>query len=297
MNNRDMFSRVHTAVATPFTANGELDWSQFKLQLERQISGGVQGIVAVGTTGESPTLELHEHIEVIAQAVKIVRGRALVIAGTGANSTKEAIALTKAAEDVGADASLQVVPYYNKPSQKGLFQHFLAITNATRLPIILYNIPGRTGVDMVVDTVRQLALAASNIIGIKEASGSCDRVTELRQQLGEHFVILCGDDSLTLPFMSVGADGVISVVSNVVPEMVVAMVNAIRECRPATARELHARLYPLTKALFAEGNPAGMKEALLCLGLDTGHVRLPLVGVSEATSKAIQVAMRQLKPL
>lgn len=286
---------VFTALITPFTASRQIDEANLERQIERQIKGGVNGIVPVGTTGESPTLDFDEHIRVIKLAVEITASRIKVLAGTGANSTSEAIALTKAAEKVGADGSLQVAPYYNKPSQEGLFEHFREIADATRLPIILYNIPGRCGIDVTVDTVCRLREARKNIVGIKVANGSCDYVTELLAKLGPDFTILCGDDSLTLPFMAVGANGVISVVANVVPASVVWLVRAVSAGDFERARYNHAQLFGLTKSLFLEGNPVGVKCAMNQLGLDSGMVRLPLVKVQHATANAIRKELLALE--
>jgi len=205
-----MFTGTYTAIVTPF-ANGQIDTEALRKLIAGQIKGGVDGIVPVGTTGESPTLTFEEHIEVIKLTVKFVGGKVKVLAGTGANSTAEAVHLTQAAEEAGADGSLQVAPYFNKPSQEGIFQHFMEISRATKLPLVLYSIPGRCGVEIGVETVRRLAAATPKVVGIKEAGGSVDRVSQLRAALGKKFTILSGDDSLTLPFMSVGAQGVISV--------------------------------------------------------------------------------------
>jgi 4-hydroxy-tetrahydrodipicolinate synthase len=211
------FTGTYTAIVTPFKG-GKLDEAALEKLIKAQIKGGVDGVVPVGTTGESPTLDYEEHIQVIEAAVEFAAGKIKVLAGTGGNSTSEAIYLTKAAEEAGVDASLQVAPYYNRPSQEGLFQHFHAIARATKLPIMLYSIPGRCSVEIGVDTVVRLAHDAVNIIGIKEAGGNADRVSQLRMALGPRFTIMSGDDSLTLPFMAVGAHGVVSVASNVIPK-------------------------------------------------------------------------------
>ena len=211
-----MFTGTYTAIVTPFL-NGQLDEEALARLIKAQIKGGVDGIVPVGTTGESPTVDMAEHVRIIELSVKFAERKIKVLAGTGGNATSEAIFLTKEAERVGADGSLQVAPYYNKPTQEGLFQHFRAIARETKLPIVLYSIPGRCGIEIAVDTVKRLVAAHKNIVGIKEAGGSCDRVSQLRAALGPKFDILSGDDSLTLPFMCVGANGVISVASNVIP--------------------------------------------------------------------------------
>src|SRR5258705_1850008 len=233
-----MFTGTHTAIVTPFK-DGKVDEPAFERLIKAQIKGGVDGIVPVGTTGESPTLSYEEHVHVIALAVRIAAGKIKVLAGTGANATKEAIYLTQHAEEAGADGSLQVAPYYNKPTQEGLFQHFHAIARATKLPIVLYSVPGRCGVEIGVETVNRLAHDSVNIVGIKEAGGNADRVSQLRALLGPKFTILSGDDSLTLPFLSVGAHGVISVASNVVPKELVHMVQAFAKGKVDVAQKLH----------------------------------------------------------
>lgn len=287
-----MFTGTYTAIVTPFRSNGQLDEVALERLVKAQIKGGVDGIVPCGTTGESPTLSYEEHVQVIELTVKFAAGRCKVIAGTGANSTSEAIYLTKAAEEVGADASLQVAPYYNKPTQEGLFQHFKAIAAETDLPLILYSIPGRCGVEIGVDTVKHLAGTCPNVVAIKEAGGSCDRVSQLRHALGRHFNILSGDDSLTLPFMSVGAEGVISVASNVIPREVSHMVDYFRSGRPDAALKLHAKFYPLFKDLFIETNPIPVKAALAMLGQVEENYRLPLVKMSSKNRAVLQATMK-----
>ncbi|MCX6902148.1 MAG: 4-hydroxy-tetrahydrodipicolinate synthase [Verrucomicrobia bacterium] len=284
------FTGTHTAIVTPFK-NDEVDEAALERLIRQQIKGGVAGIVPVGTTGESPTLDYDEHIRVVGLSVKLAAGRIKVLAGTGANSTKEAIYLTQQAEAVGADGSLQVAPYYNKPSQEGLFQHFRAIARSTRLPIILYSIPGRCGVEIAVDTVKRLARESRNIVGIKEAGGSADRVSQLRAALGMKVVVLSGDDSLTLPFMAVGAQGVISVVSNVAPREVSQMVRAFANGKLRLAQKLHARLYPLFKDLFIETNPVPVKAALAMMGIIEEEYRLPLVPLSPKNRETLRATL------
>jgi 4-hydroxy-tetrahydrodipicolinate synthase len=257
-----------------------------------QIKGGVDGIVPVGTTGESPTVNYEEHIQVIELAVKFAAGKVKVLAGTGANSTTEAIFLTKEAEKLGADGSLQVAPYYNKPTQEGLFQHFREIARTTKLPIVLYSIPGRCGVEIGVDTVRRLAAECPNIVGIKEAGGSCDRVSQLRTALGPRFEILSGDDTLTLPFMAVGANGVVSVASNVAPREVSRMVGAFASGRAKQARQLHGKLFPLFKDLFLETNPIPVKAALAMMGIIAEEYRLPLVPMSASHRETLRKTLK-----
>jgi 4-hydroxy-tetrahydrodipicolinate synthase len=291
-----MFTGTYTAIVTPFL-NGEVDEVALSRLIRAQVRGGVDGIVPVGTTGESPTLDYDEHLNVIAQSVKVAAGRIKVIAGTGGNSTEEAIFLTQEAEAVGADGSLQVAPYYNKPSQEGLFRHFQAIARNTSLPIVLYSIPGRCGIEISISTVVRLARACRNIIGIKEAGGDADRVSRLRQALGPKFVILSGDDALTLPFMSVGAQGVISVASNVIPKQVSKMVSAFAQGRVAAAQRLHAQYYPLFKDLFIETNPAPTKAALAMLGQIENELRLPLVPISKENSQQLRRTLKACKIL
>src|SRR5438876_8177020 len=260
-----MFTGIYTAIVTPLK-EGKVDELAFERLIKAQLKGGVDGIVPVGTTGESPTLSFEEHMYVVELAVKFAAGRLKVLAGTGGNSTDEAIYLTIAAEKGGADGSLQVAPYYNKPPQEGLFQHFRAVAYATGLPIVLYNIPGRCGVEIGVDTVKRLARECKNIVGIKEAGGNADRVSQLRAALGPKFVILSGDDSLTLPFMAVGAQGVVSVASNLIPREISHMVRAFAAGRPVAALKLHERFYPLFKDLFIETTRSPVKPTRRCPG-------------------------------
>jgi 4-hydroxy-tetrahydrodipicolinate synthase len=276
-----MFTGTYTAIVTPFK-NGKVDEAALAKLVQLQVKAGVEGIVPVGTTGESPTVDYDEHIRIIEVVVQVAAGRVKVLAGTGGNSTKEAIYLTQRAEAVGADGSLQVAPYYNKPSQEGVFQHFREVARATKLPIILYSIPGRCGIEISVDTVKRLADTCKNIVGIKEAGGNADRVSQLRAACGPKFEILSGDDSLTLPFMAVGAQGVISVASNVIPKQVGDMVRAFAKGDVTVAQKLHAKYYPVFKDLFIETNPVPTKAALAMLGLMQEDVRLPLVKMSEA---------------
>ena len=286
-----MFTGTYTAIVTPFK-NGQLDEAALERLIKNQIKGGVEGIVPVGTTGESPTVDNDEHVRIIELSVKLAAGKIKVLAGTGANSTSEAIVLTKAAEGVGADGSLQVAPYYNKPTPEGLYQHFKAIANNTKLPIVLYSIPGRCGVEIGVPTVKRLAADCKNIVGIKEAGGNADRVSQLRAALGAKFEILSGDDSLTLPFMAVGAQGVISVASNVAPREVSNMVRAFAAGDVKKALAIHQKLYPLFKDLFIETNPVPVKAALAILGQMDEEYRLPLVRMSAANRATLKAAMK-----
>jgi len=282
-----MFTGTYTAIVTPFK-QGKIDEVALARLIKMQIKGGVDGIVPVGTTGESPTVDYKEHIEIIALSVKYAAGKIKVLAGTGGNSTSEAIYLTQEAEKAGADGSLQVAPYYNKPTQEGLFQHFHAIARATKLPIVLYSIPGRCGIEIAVDTVDRLAHDSVNIVGIKEAGGSADRVSQLRAVLGARFNILSGDDSLTLPFMSVGADGVISVASNIIPREVSHTVKAYAKGKHAVALKLHQKFYPVFKDLFIETNPVPVKAALAMMGVCDEEYRLPLVKMSTKNRETLR---------
>lgn len=287
-----MFTGTYTALVTPFK-DGRFDCSAFNRLIKSQVKGGIDGIVPVGTTGESPTLSFEEHVEVVAKAVEFAAGKINVIAGTGANSTSEAIFLTQAAEKAGADGSLQVAPYYNKPTQEGLYQHFRAIARATRLPIVLYSIPGRCGIEIAVETVRRLVDDFDNIVGIKEAGGNPDRVSQLRLALGNEFVILSGDDSLTLPFMSVGAKGVISVASNIIPKEVGQMVKAFLSGKAEAALRIHCKFYPLFKDLFVETNPIPIKTALAMTGQIEEEFRLPLVAMSLKNRETLKSTLKR----
>ena len=287
-----MFRGTFTALVTPFR-NGSIDVSAFQTLIETQIAAGITGVVAIGTTGESPTLSHDERQQVIRLTVATANKRCVVIAGTGSNATEQAVADTKTAEKLCVDGALLVAPYYNKPSQEGLFRHFKAIAEATSLPIILYNIPGRCSVDITPETVVRLAKDCRNIVSIKEASGSVDRVSDLRRRLPESFTILSGDDSLTLPFMSVGAAGVVSVASNLFPAEVCALVRACESRDFKSAATLHRKLLPLFKDLFIEPNPVPVKTALGWRGTMSGDVRLPLCEMSDANQATLRKTLEE----
>ena len=282
-----MFRGTYTALVTPFR-DGEIDVPALEALVEGQIADGVSGVVAVGTTGESPTLSAAEREQVIRVTVEIAKGRCQVLAGTGSNSTSATITATRAAEKMGVDGMLIVAPYYNKPSQEGLFRHFQAIAQATAAPIMLYNIPGRGAVDIGAETVERLAMDCANRVSIKEASGSVDRVSELRARLPEAFTILSGDDSLTLSFLSVGAVGVVSVASNLFPAEVVSMVQAFRAGDTKSARDLHLKLLPVFKDLFIEPNPVPVKTALSWRGVMSADCRLPLCEMTAANQARLR---------
>ena len=289
-----MFRGTFTALVTPFR-NGGIDDSAFKKLIEAQIAAGITGVVAIGTTGESPTLSHEEREQVIRLSVATANKRCLVLAGTGSNATQHAVADTRIAEQFGADGALLVAPYYNKPSQEGLFRHFKTIADATSLPIVLYNIPGRCSVDILPETVVRLAKDCRNIVSIKEASGSVERVGELRRRLPESFTILSGDDSLTLPFMAVGAAGVVSVASNLFPSEVCALVRVCESGDLKSAAKLHRKLLPLFKDLFIEPNPVPVKTALGWRGAMSGEVRLPLCEMSEANQARLRKTLEDFE--
>jgi len=284
-----MFRGSMTALITPFK-NGQFDEATFVEQIGFQAKNGTDGIIPVGTTGESPTLSHEEHHRVIEVAVKAAKGTGMkVIAGTGSNSTDEALDLTKYAKKIGADGALIVNPYYNKPTQEGLYQHFKAIANAVDIPVVLYNIPGRTGITMNVATTARLARDCKTIVAMKEATGSLDMASET--VAATKLAVLSGDDSLTLPIMSVGGVGVISVASNLIPKQIAQMVHAAEKGDFATAREIHLRHFELFRSLFIEGNPMGIKAAMQMVGRDTGDMRLPLWPASDACRTAIRAAL------
>jgi len=283
-----------TALATPFRGR-EISFADLKRLVDHQVRGGIDGIVPVGTTGESPTLSHEEHIDVVRATIEYARGRVPVIAGTGSNSTAEALELTRLADEAGAAAVLVVAPYYNKPSQEGLFRHYSAIAEATDLPIILYSIPSRCAVEIGIPLVERLRSKYSNVRWIKEAGGSVDRVDQLKRAMGDDIVVLSGDDSLTLAFMASGAEGVISVAGNVVPGLVVRMVRLMQKNDFARALRLHRRLYPLFKALFIEPNPVPVKAALaLARIIGSEEVRLPLCRMTPANRAILVKAVSEL---
>jgi 4-hydroxy-tetrahydrodipicolinate synthase len=279
-----MFRGTFTALVTPFREDA-VDFAALRNLIESQISAGIDGLIAVGTTGESPTLTHEERKQVIRFTVETANKRCLVLAGTGSYSTREAIAATEQAEKLGVDGALLVAPYYNKPSQEGLFRHFSAIAKSTGLRLMLYNIPGRCGVDIAAETVARIQSDVSNVVCIKEAGGNVDRVSELCARLPEAFTVLSGDDGLTLPFMAAGAVGVVSVASNLLPREMCELVGAFAKGDITRAEQLHRKLYWLFKDLFIEPNPVPIKTALSWRGAITAEVRLPLCEMS-ATNRA-----------
>jgi len=275
-----MFEGAFTAIITPFD-NDKIDYKSLELLIERQISGGIDGIIPMGTTGESPTLSFEEHEEFIRRVVKIVNGRIKVIAGTGANSTSEAIWLTKGAEDSGVDATLSVNPYYNKPTQRGLIAHYEAIAKATKLPIILYNIPGRSGVNFLPESVAELLKRTDHVAAMKEASGDIPQMMRLIELCGDKLTVLSGDDNLLLPVLAIGGKGIISVLSNILPADVKKVVTLYKENKTLEARALFYKLLPLCRGMFLETNPIPIKAAMEMVGACGGDLRLPLVPLSD----------------
>ena len=280
---------VFTALITPFN-NGAVDFEKLRELVEMQVKGGVAGIVPVGTTGESPTLSYEEHNRVIATVIEQAAGRCRIIAGTGANSTSEAIDLTRHAKAAGADATLQVTPYYNKPTQEGLFRHFSAVADQGGLPVVLYNVPGRSGVAIAESTVARLSRNPM-IVAIKEAAGSVERVSAIRDLCD--ITVLCGDDSLTLPMMAVGASGVISVTSNLIPAEIVRMVGAFQRGDLDTALAMHRKYYAFFRDQFVETNPIPIKAAMAMKGLIREEYRLPLCELGDAGRTKLRATMER----
>lgn len=279
---------VYTALVTPF-ANGKVDYAALKDLVESQISGNVAGVIPVGTTGESPTLDCDEHMKVIEKVIEFADKRCQVIAGTGANCTEEAIKLTREAKKLGADASLQVTPYYNKPTQEGLYRHFSTIADTIDLPVVLYNVPGRAGVPIATETVARLS-SNPMIVAVKEAGGSVDRVSDILDRC--NITVLSGDDSLTLPMMSVGAKGIISVASNIIPGELSKMVSLALDGNYIEARKIHAKYYRLFCNLFIETNPVPVKAAMEMLGMGKAEYRLPLCELTEKNAGILRDTLK-----
>ena len=283
-----MFEGAYTAIVTPFRADGSVDYTKLRALVDLQARAGIDGIVPVGTTGESPTLNYEEHREVIMVATEAARGRMKVIAGTGANSTAEAIELTRYAIEAGADATLQVTPYYNKPNAEGIIRHFSAVADLG-LPVVLYNVPGRTARDVPADLVVRLA-KHPGIVAVKEAAGNVDRVSQILSRC--NITVLSGDDALTLPMMSVGAKGVISVVSNVAPDMVANMVHHALKDQWEEARALHYKLHRLFTDLFIDTNPIPVKAAMHMMGLIEEAYRLPLCSMTDPLKEILRETLK-----
>ena len=288
------FGRVLTAMITPFKTDGSVNYDVAVELAAHLVNNGTDTLVVCGTTGESPTLSWEEEYQLFVEVLQAVRGKAKVIAGCGSNSTKEAIAATEKAATMGVHGSLQVVPYYNKPPQSGLYQHFQAIANACpQLPILLYNVPGRTGQNLTPETVARLA-EINNIVGIKEASGNLDQASEIRRLTPKEFQIYSGDDSLTLPLLAIGAMGVVSVASHLVGNQLQQMIQAFSLGKIPSANEIHLQLFPLFKALFLTTNPIPIKQALKLQGWDVGSTRLPLCEADPDVTDKLKVVMQEL---
>ncbi len=286
-----MFKGSIVAIVTPFK-NGKIDEKKLRELIDFQINNGSSGIVPCGTTGESATLNFDEHESVIQITIEQVKKRVPVIAGTGSNSTQEAIMLTQQAASAGADASLQVSPYYNRPTQRGLYEHFKAIAQSVKIPIILYNIAGRTGVNIEPETIAKLAKDCKNIVAVKEASGSLDQMSRIKQLCPKEFNLISGDDGLTLPVLSIGGIGIISVVANIVPSDVANLVTAFAKGDFKKAKELHYKLLPLIKAVFLETNPIPVKTAMGLLGMCDPGLRLPMCNMSDDHLEKLKQALR-----
>jgi 4-hydroxy-tetrahydrodipicolinate synthase len=288
-----VFEGTYTAIVTPFRdePGQPIDWDGFDALIEAQVAGGVTGIVPCGTTGESCTLTREEHSAVIERTVKRVKKRAQVIAGTGSNATHEAVAASQHAERAGADAVMVVVPYYNRPGQDGLYHHFVEVARSVSVPVIVYNIPGRTGVDLAPETLARIAEAAPNVVATKEATGNVLRAQKIIQTMGSRMTVLCGDDALTLPMCAVGARGVISVASNVLPAEISRATRLALDGPAAHARKAHLALLPVVEALFLEANPAPAKAALALRGLIRDVVRGPMAPCSEPARRAVAAAL------
>ncbi|MDP2927541.1 MAG: 4-hydroxy-tetrahydrodipicolinate synthase [Candidatus Omnitrophota bacterium] len=292
-----MFKGSIVAIVTPFSAadrggNLTIDEKKLRQLIDFQINNGTSGIVPCGTTGESATLNFDEHESVIRIAIEQAKKRVPVIAGTGSNSTQEAIMLTQQAALAGADASLQVSPYYNRPTQRGLYEHFKAIAQSVKIPIILYNIAGRTGVNIEPETIAKLAQDCKNIVAVKEASGNLDQMSRIKQLCPKEFDLISGDDGLTLPVLSIGGIGIISVVANIVPADVAGLVSAFAKGDFKKAKELHYKLLPLIKAVFLETNPIPIKTAMGLLGMCEPGLRLPMCEMSPENLEKLKKALR-----
>jgi 4-hydroxy-tetrahydrodipicolinate synthase len=288
-----MFKGVITALVTPFRGDA-VDEEALRRLVNEQIRAGIDGFVPVGTTGESPTVSVEEHIRIIKIVVEETRKRVPVIAGTGANSTREAIELTLEARAVGADGTLQVTPYYNRPTQDGLFRHFKAVADAAGLPIVVYNVPGRTGCDLLPETMERLC-EVPLVKGIKEATGSAQRAAQIISRVGDRMVVLSGDDATAFPLYALGAQGCISVVSNVAPAEMAAMWDAAAAGDWKKARELHYRVFPLSEGLFIEANPIPVKAALAMMGKITDEIRAPLYPMAGANREKVRKILADLK--
>jgi 4-hydroxy-tetrahydrodipicolinate synthase len=284
---------TYTALVTPFLdePGQPVDWAGLDALIDAQVAGGITGLVPCGTTGESPTLSHEEHAKVIERTIQRAAGRVQVVAGAGSNSTREAVALVQHAERAGADAVMVVVPYYNKPTQEGIYRHFVEVAGHTKLPVVAYNIPGRSVVDLVPETLARICSASPNVVAVKEATGNVLRAQKLAQTMGDRVVVLSGDDPLTLPMIAVGAKGVISVTSNVLPAEVSRATRLALDGKLDDARRAHMALVPVHESMFVESNPGPVKAALALRGLGSGAVRSPIVAPGEAARATIAAAL------
>jgi len=287
------FEGSFTAIVTPFRddAPRSIDWDAYERLVAAQLDGGITGIVPCGTTGESPALDHEEQLELVKRTVKLAKGKSIVLAGTGSNSTRGTIALSQAAERAGADAVMVVVPYYNKPTQDGLYEHYVAVAASVKCPVVVYNIPGRTGIDLAASTLARIAAAAPNVVATKEATGNVLRCQEIVRTMGDRMTVLSGDDGLTLPMIAVGARGVISVTSNVYPAEVTRATKLALDGKHDEARRAHFALCPVHESMFVEANPSPVKAALAQKKLCLDVVRGPLVKASEGARAKVIAAL------
>ncbi|MDA3849753.1 MAG: 4-hydroxy-tetrahydrodipicolinate synthase [Spirochaetaceae bacterium] len=291
-----MFNGVFTALITPFHRDGSIDWEGLKKLVKKQIDHGISGLVPVGTTGESPTLSHEENLQVVEWVIKAAEGKVPVIAGTGSNCTAEAIRMTQKAKELGATASLQVAPYYNKPNQEGLYRHFVSIADQVDMPLVVYNIKGRSGINIQTDTLMRMA-QHPNVVAVKEASGDLSQMMDVIGQRPEGFSVLSGDDNLTVPLTLMGGNGMISVVSNIIPQIMEEMVQAALAGDISKAREFHYKLMPLFKAMSLDTNPIPVKAAMAELGYCEGSYRLPLCAPSDEIQQKIRQVLKDYKLL
>jgi 4-hydroxy-tetrahydrodipicolinate synthase len=290
-----IFEGSHVALVTPFDSEGRIDEDAYRALIRRQIKAGTKGLVPCGSTGEAATLTHEEFRRALEIALEESRGDVPVMAGVGTNATWKAVELAREAESLGADALLVLAPYYNKPTQEGLYAHFRVVARETRLPLMLYNIPGRTGVNVAPATIARVARDCKNVVAVKEAAGSLDQVSEILALTPSDFTVMSGDDSLTLPMMAVGARGVVSVLANIAPKETQALCDAFKKGELKKAQALHLRLFPLIRMLFVETNPIPVKAALELMGLCRAEPRLPLTPLSAAARPALKKALKELK--
>lgn len=287
-----MFSGVYTALITPFNEDGSIDFESYRNLIKNQIKEGISGLLPVGTTGESPTLSHEENLKVVEEAIKIADGKTPVIAGTGSNSTMEAIDMTKIAKSMGADASLQVSPYYNKPTQEGLYRHFMTIADQCDIPLMIYNIKGRSGVNIETETLLRMA-KHEMIVGVKEASGDISQMMDVIQNRPKGFSVMVGDDNIAFPFTALGGDGVVSVISNIIPGKMEKMIRLTKENKIEEARKIHYDILPLCKGMFIETSPLPVKSAMSMMGLCKEVYRLPLCEPLESTRKKLKALLKE----